>query len=95
MVTLQISVQWVHTLPFFIRYATHCKYDGIWLDLEHHAMNERESQYLIELCHHNDIDCMIRPSTYEYSKLYRYLEDGATGFLFPPVSDAETALYCP
>ena len=80
-----------HVLPFFIRHAAHNNYDGIWLDLEHRAMTERESQYLIELCHYNDIDCMIRPSTREHSKLYRYLEDGATGFLFPLVSDAATA----
>lgn len=80
-----------HILPFFVRHAAYNKYDGIWLDLEHRAMTERESQYLIELCHHNDIDCMVRPSTREHSKLYRYLEDGATGFLFPLVSDAETA----
>ena len=80
-----------HVLPFFIRYSAHHKFDGIWLDMEHRAMTEREAQYLIELCHYNDIDCMVRPSTREHSKLYRYLEDGATGFLFPLVSDAATA----
>ena len=24
-----------HFLPFYIRHAAHCNYDGIWLDLEH------------------------------------------------------------
>lgn len=80
-----------HVLPFYVRHAAHNNFDGIWLDLEHRAMSARESQYLIELCLYNDIDCMVRPSTREQGKLYRYLEDGATGFLFPLVSDAETA----
>ena len=80
-----------HVLPFYIRYAAHYGFDGIWLDLEHRAMTEREVQYLIQLCHYNDIDCMVRPPTREISRLYRYLEDGATGFLMPLVSDAATA----
>jgi 4-hydroxy-2-oxoheptanedioate aldolase len=80
-----------HVLPFFVRYAAHYKYDGIWLDLEHRAMDNREAQMLIALCKYNDIDCMVRPSTLERTKLYRYLEDGATGFLVPLVSDAQMA----
>ena len=35
-----------HVLPFFIRYAAHYGYDGIWLDLEHRNMTSREVQYL-------------------------------------------------
>lgn len=80
-----------HYLPFFVRYAAHFKYDGIWLDLEHRAMDNREAQMLIALCKYNDIDCMVRPATLERTKLYRYLEDGAAGFLVPLVSDAQTA----
>jgi 4-hydroxy-2-oxoheptanedioate aldolase len=80
-----------HYLPFFVRYAAHFRYDGIWLDLEHRAMDAREVQMLIGLCKYNDIDCMVRPPTLERTKLYRYLEDGAAGFLVPLVSDAETA----
>jgi 2-keto-3-deoxy-L-rhamnonate aldolase RhmA len=80
-----------HFLPFYIRHAAHCNYDGIWLDLEHRAMAEREVQTLLALCHYNDIDCMVRPPTIERGRLYRYLEDGATGFMIPFVSTAETA----
>jgi len=80
-----------HVLPFFIRYASHYGYDGIWLDLEHRNMTSREVQYLIQLCHYNDIDCMVRPPTREFTQLYRYLEDGATGFLMPHVSTPELA----
>lgn len=80
-----------HFLPFYIRHAAQCGYDGIWLDLEHRAMAEREVQALLALCHYNDIDCMVRPPTTERGRLYRYLEDGASGFMIPFVSTAETA----
>ena len=80
-----------HVLPFFIRYAAHFNYDGIWLDLEHRNMDEREVQHLLALCHLFDIDCMVRPPTLQRGRLYRYLEDGATGFMIPFVSDVETA----
>jgi 2-keto-3-deoxy-L-rhamnonate aldolase RhmA len=80
-----------HYLPFFVRYAAHFGYDVIWLDLEHRAMTDREVQSLLGLCHHNDIDCMVRPPTQERTRLYRYFEDGATGLMMPLVSDAEDA----
>ena len=80
-----------HFLPFFVRHAAHYKYDGIWLDLEHRAMEAREVQALLALCHSYDIDCMVRPPTLQRTRLYRYLEDGAAGFMIPFVSDAETA----
>jgi len=80
-----------HVLPFFIRYAAHYKYDGIWLDLEHRNFDAREVQHLQALCHLYDIDCMIRPPTIQRTRLYRYLEDGAAGLMIPFVSDAEMA----
>ena len=80
-----------HYLPFFVRYAARAGYDAIWLDLEHRAMTQREVQSLLALCHYNDIDCMLRSPTIERSRLYRHLEDGAAGLMFPFVSDAETA----
>ncbi len=80
-----------HVLPFFVRYAAHFRYDGIWLDLEHRAMDNREVQYLINFCKVHDIDCMVRPPTLERTKLYRYLEEGAAGFLVPLVSEPQMA----
>lgn len=80
-----------HVLPFYIRYAAHYRYDGIWLDLEHRNFDIREVQHLLALCHRYDIDCMIRPPTTQRARLYRLLEDGATGLMIPFVSDAETA----
>lgn len=82
-----------HILPFFIRYAAYYKYDGIWLDLEHRNMDDREVQHLLALCHLYDIDCMIRPPTIQRTRLYRYFEDGATGLMIPFVSDADSAQF--
>ncbi len=80
-----------HYLPFYIRYAAHYNFDGIWFDLEHRAMDQREVQAIIMMCLHNDIDCMVRAPTLERTKLYRYLEEGATGFLMPLISDPQMA----
>ena len=80
-----------HYLPFYVRYAAHYGFDGIWLDLEHRAMQQREVQSLLAFCRMFDIDCMVRPASTERNRLYRYLEDGATGFLVPFTSDVPTA----
>lgn len=80
-----------HVLPFFVRYAAHYKYDGIWLDMEHRNWDNRELQHILALCHLCDIDCMIRPPTLQRTRLYRYLEDGASGLMIPFVADAEMA----
>ena len=80
-----------HYIPCYIKYAAQYGFDCIWLDLEHRAMDDREVQALMAFFHKYDIDCMLRPSTLEKSKLYRYLEDGASGFLIPHVSTPEKA----
>ena len=38
-----------------------------------------------------DIDCLLRVPTTEKTRLYRYLEDGATGLMVPHVSTVEKA----
>ncbi len=80
-----------HVLPFYVKHAAHRGYDGIWLDLEHRAMGTREVQMMVALSHTFDIDCMVRPPTTERTRLYRYLEDGAAGFMIPFVSTPEIA----
>jgi 2-keto-3-deoxy-L-rhamnonate aldolase RhmA len=80
-----------HYLPFYVRYAAHFGFDAIWLDLEHRAMGAREVQSLLQLCNMFDIDCMVRPVSTERNRLYRYLEDGAAGFLIPFASDKTIA----
>lgn len=80
-----------HVLPFFICHAAHHGFDGVWLDLEHRNMDEREVQHLLALSHLYDIDMMVRPPTTMRTRLYRYLEDGAAGFMIPFVSTPQIA----
>ena len=78
-------------LPPFVAYAAKLGFDGIWLDMEHFNFDDREVQALMAFFHLYDIDWVVRPPTREKARLYRYLEDGATGFVIPHVNDVETA----
>ena len=80
-----------HFMPAYVRHAAQFGYDCIWLDLEHRLIGEREVQSLLAVFHLADIDCMLRAPTLEKTRLYRYLEDGATGLMIPHVSTAEKA----
>ena len=80
-----------HFMPPFIAYAAHANYDGVWLDLEHRAFDQREVQALLAFCHLYDIDCLLRPASRDKAVLYRYLEDGAAGLVIPHVSSADEA----
>jgi 2-keto-3-deoxy-L-rhamnonate aldolase RhmA len=78
-------------LPPYVAYAAHLGFDGIWLDLEHRAYDQRELQSILAFFHRYDIDCLLRPATREKALLYRYLEDGVTGFVVPHVTTADEA----
>lgn len=80
-----------HFIPAYIRHAAEFGFDCIWLDMEHRALSDREVQSLLSFFHLFDVDCMLRPPTLEKTRLYRYLEDGATGLLIPHVSTVEKA----
>lgn len=80
-----------HFIPAYIRHASHFGFDCIWLDLEHRTFTDREVQTLLAYFHQFDIDCMLRAPTLEKTRLYRYLEDGATGLMIPHVSTPEKA----
>ncbi|MEX1229602.1 MAG: aldolase/citrate lyase family protein [Planctomycetaceae bacterium] len=77
--------------PGFVRHAAHQGFDCIWLDLEHRPMEQREVQAILAFFHLFDIDCMVRVPTLEKTRLYRYLEDGASGIMVPHVSTPEKA----
>jgi 4-hydroxy-2-oxoheptanedioate aldolase len=82
-----------HFIPAFVKHAAHFGYDCIWLDLEHRNFSDRDVQALLVQSHLHDIDIMVRTPTIEKIKLYRYLEDGATGIMVPHVNTAERAKY--
>jgi 2-keto-3-deoxy-L-rhamnonate aldolase RhmA len=80
-----------HFIPAFVAYAAHAGFDGIWFDLEHRPMDNREVQAMLAFFHLYDIDCALRTPTREKGQLYRYLEDGAAGLIIPHVSDVQSA----
>lgn len=80
-----------HYIPAYVQMAAHAGFDCIWLDAEHRAWDDRELQAILAQFHRCDIDCLLRPPTLEKSRLYRYLEDGATGLMIPHVSTPERA----
>ena len=80
-----------HYIPSFVRHAAHFNFDCIWLDLEHRAMDDGDVRSLLGFFHQFDIDCMLRCPTLERVRLYRYLEDGVSGLMFPHVTTAADA----
>tara|TARA_R110001592_G_scaffold37845_1_gene125753 strand:+ start:684 stop:1454 length:771 start_codon:yes stop_codon:yes gene_type:complete len=80
-----------HFIPPYVHMAARAGFDCIWLDLEHRLIDEREVQALLAQFHLADIDCMLRAPTLEKTRLYRYLEDGASGLMIPHVSTVQQA----
>lgn len=80
-----------HFIPAYVNHAARAGYDCIWLDLEHRGMSYHEVQALMAFFHLYDIDCLLRAPTLEKTRLYRYLEDGASGIMIPHVSTPEKA----
>jgi 2-keto-3-deoxy-L-rhamnonate aldolase RhmA len=80
-----------HFLPYFPKLAAHFGYDGVWVDGEHRAFDNREQQALLAFHRLANIDCIWRVPTTEKGALYRALEDGATGIMVPHVHGQEKA----
>ena len=80
-----------HYVPAFLRHAAHQGFDCVWLDLEHRSMDQRELQSLLTLSHLVDVDVMVRVPLVDGAQLYRVLEDGAAGMMFPLVDTPERA----
>ncbi|TWT55424.1 5-keto-4-deoxy-D-glucarate aldolase [Thalassoglobus neptunius] len=80
-----------HYIPAYIKHAANAGYDCIWLDTEHRQLEDHQIQSLLAFGHLFDIDIMVRARTLEKTRLYRLLEDGATGLMIPHVSTPEKA----
>ena len=82
-----------HYIPAYVKHAAHYGYDCIWLDTEHRNLEEHQIESVLALGHLFDIDIMVRARTLEKTRLYRLLEDGATGLMIPHVSTPEKAKF--
>ncbi|MBN1512862.1 MAG: aldolase [Phycisphaerae bacterium] len=66
-------------------------FDGIWLDLEHHACSVETAAGLIRAARVGRSDVMARPGKGEFARLSRLLEIGAHGIMYPRCDSAEEA----
>jgi 4-hydroxy-2-oxoheptanedioate aldolase len=66
-------------------------FDGIWLDLEHHATGEAKANELMRAARVGVSDIVARPGKGEFMRMGRLLEAGATGIMYPRCSDPAEA----
>ncbi len=67
-------------------------FDGIWLDLEHHATSVETAANLIRAVRAGgDTDVIARPAKGEFMRMARLLEVGASGIMYPRCDDADEA----
>jgi 4-hydroxy-2-oxoheptanedioate aldolase len=66
-------------------------FDGIWLDLEHHAHSLETAQNLMRAARVGISDIVARPAKGEFMRLGRLLEAGAQGIMYPRCDDAAEA----
>ncbi|MCL6504152.1 MAG: aldolase [Pirellulales bacterium] len=66
-------------------------WDGIWMDLEHHATGLETAATLIRAARAGGTEVMARPGKGEFMRLSRLLEVGAQGIMYPRCDDAAEA----
>jgi len=66
-------------------------FDGIWLDMEHHAHSLQAANTYIRAARVGAADVITRPAKGEYMRMARMLEAGAHGIMYPRCETAEEA----
>lgn len=66
-------------------------FDGIWLDLEHHATNDETAATLMRAARVGASDIIARPARWEFMRMGRLLEAGAQGIMYPRCETADEA----
>jgi 4-hydroxy-2-oxoheptanedioate aldolase len=66
-------------------------FDGLWMDLEHHAASLETAANLMRAARVGTADILARPAKGEFMRLGRVLEAGAQGIMYPRCSDAAEA----
>jgi len=66
-------------------------FDGIWLDLEHHAHSVETASTLIRATRSGVSDVIARPAKGEFMRMARLLEAGAKGIMYPRCDNAAEA----
>lgn len=79
------------TDPSVFELASLLGFDGIWLDVEHHATSLETAATLMRAARVGTADIMARPAKGEFMRLGRLLEAGAQGIMYPRCDDAAEA----
>ncbi len=66
-------------------------FDGIWLDLEHHATSDETASQLMRAARVGASDIVARPAKGEFMRMGRLLEAGAQGIMYPRCDTAAEA----
>ena len=67
-------------------------FDGIWMDLEHHAYSMETAAVLMRAARVGKADILARPGKGEFARVSRLFEAGAQGIMYPRCDDAEEAV---
>lgn len=79
------------TDPVVYELASQLGFDGLWMDLEHHAVSLQTAAGLMRAARVGRSDIVARPAKGEFARLSRILESGAQGIIYPRCSDAAEA----
>jgi 4-hydroxy-2-oxoheptanedioate aldolase len=77
--------------PAVFELASLMGFDGIWLDMEHHATSVESAARLMRAARIGSADVLVRPAKGEFMRLGRILEAGAQGIMYPRCDGAEEA----
>ncbi len=66
-------------------------FDGIWMDLEHHAHSLETAAQLMRAARVGGADIVARPAKGEFMRMGRLLEAGAQGIMYPRCETADEA----
>lgn len=66
-------------------------FDGLWMDLEHHAASVETANALMRAARVGTADILARPAKGEFMRMGRILEAGAQGIMYPRCDTAAEA----
>jgi 4-hydroxy-2-oxoheptanedioate aldolase len=77
--------------PSIFELASLMGFDGIWLDMEHHAHSLEAANNYIRAARVGASDVITRPAKGEFMRMARMLEAGAKGIMYPRCDNAAEA----
>ncbi len=88
---VSLAVQLHFTDPSVFELTSLMGFDGIWMDLEHHAYSVETASDLMRAARVGRSDIIARPAKGEFMRMGRMLESGAQGIMYPRCDNAEEA----